>query len=474
MLFEKHATPEKVYAEKLLQPQAGHNHPYFYYYQQFLQQEADWSLVTEARCFLENELELVECANSPLPATLALLEGWMQKNISNTGKQYQQYLQQRKDGSGRLYFPSKSHALLFLQAVEPTKSVDGAWLYATTKYWQDPKYYPLIQIYLEELGYGKLAQNHVSLYKRLLQLNGIQPERLPDAYYRQACIQLAFAIAGDDFLPEMVGFNLAYEQTPLHLLISTYELTELGIDPYYFSLHITIDNAGSGHARQATEALFNFMPVLSSKENFYQRLRQGAKLSEVGLGITEIISRINLQVAVIDLFRKKACIGQFVHSDRCQIEGRGMNEWLANPSQIPHLLQVLQQKKWIKLNQDPLSSPFWQLISGDTAVMKGVFNPAELQVVYDWIAGTWQVDNAQRLKTVAQVCTFAAEPESKEKGENEDINELYTKLGRTKTSEEKMEQLIPFLSPALHHTELGLWATSQYALLFNPGLVQAF
>jgi hypothetical protein len=63
----------------------------------------------------------------------------------------------------------------------------------------------------------------------------------------------------EKFLPEVIGFNLGYEQLPLHLLITAYELKELHIDPYYFTLHITVDNADSGHAKQAVDAVFSAM-----------------------------------------------------------------------------------------------------------------------------------------------------------------------------------------------------------------------
>jgi hypothetical protein len=57
----------------------------------------------------------------------------------------------------------------------------------------------------------------------------------------------------------VIGYNLGYEQLPLHLLITSYELNELGIDPYYFTLHVTVDNAGSGHAHKAVQALRDLM-----------------------------------------------------------------------------------------------------------------------------------------------------------------------------------------------------------------------
>ncbi|MGM2755128.1 iron-containing redox enzyme family protein, partial [Bacillus cereus group sp. Bce019] len=91
----------------------------------------------------------------------------------------------------------------------------------------------------EELGDGMADKNHVKLYRELLARYGLDPvEDLPDDLYRQGLVQLALGWNAQQFLPEIVGFNLGYEQLPLHLLITAYELNELGIDPYYFTLHV--------------------------------------------------------------------------------------------------------------------------------------------------------------------------------------------------------------------------------------------
>jgi hypothetical protein len=76
---------------------------------------------------------------------------------------------------------------------------------------------------------------------------------------------------------------------PLHLLITAYELKELHIDPYYFTLHVTVDNADSGHAKQAVDAVFNAMPRLGDAENFWRRVRNGYRLNLLGASTNSII-----------------------------------------------------------------------------------------------------------------------------------------------------------------------------------------
>ncbi len=109
-------------------------------------------------------------------------------------------------------------------------------------------------IILEELGMGHISCqscHHVSgLAESFLKLNSYA-EQLDASYYEQAAVQLALAYAPPEYLPLVIGFNLGYEQLPLHLLITNYELSELGIDPHYFNVHITIDNAHNGHAQKS-------------------------------------------------------------------------------------------------------------------------------------------------------------------------------------------------------------------------------
>ena len=115
----------------------------------------------------------------------------------------------------------------------------------------------MICIYLEELGDGQADNNHVALYRSLLARHGLDPKGgLLDAFYVQGAVQLALACSAENFLPEILGFNLGYEQLPLHLLITAYALNALGVDPYYFTLYATVNNVHTGYALRAVhEAL---------------------------------------------------------------------------------------------------------------------------------------------------------------------------------------------------------------------------
>lgn len=243
-----------------------------------------------SRQYLEEQLQHAAQLPCDMPGQPEAIARWMEQQALKTGERYATYLESRKAGQPRRYFSCKSHALSFLQGVAPTKLVDGSWLYGILGKWNDSRFYGLIRTYLEELGDGMAAQNHVVLYQRLLAEHGC--EALPsfsDEYYQQGAVQLALGYHAEEFLPEIIGYNLGYEQLPLHLLITAFELNELDIDPYYFTLHVTIDNAATGHARKAVQAVLDTMPAVGDRQTFLKRVANGYRLNDLGIGTVDVI-----------------------------------------------------------------------------------------------------------------------------------------------------------------------------------------
>ncbi|WP_179283228.1 iron-containing redox enzyme family protein [Bordetella genomosp. 9] len=358
-------------------------------YQQMVASPDDARTLEASGAWLAAKLAGVDVGAAALPADPQDLYAWMDANVDAVGDRYQQYLARRKAGGPREMFPTRSHALYFLAQVAPTKLVDGSWLYGSLRHQGDPRFEPLISTYLEELGMGDEAQNHVTLFLNLLRSTGADGwEPTDDSLYEQGATQLAIGLHGHTLTAEMAGFNLGYEQLPYHLHVTAYELDELGIDPYYFTVHVTVDNAGSGHARQAVDAVLRLMPEEPvQRAAFYERVKRGFLLNDVGVSSTAIAASFDPQQVVTEIFRKKSRYGRAAHADYCRIAGRTVNAWLSDPDNIPEFLQALQQKNWIVRHQDPSQSRFWALLSGTDACMFGVFNSFELQAIYDWIAG---------------------------------------------------------------------------------------
>ncbi|MGY8819476.1 MAG: iron-containing redox enzyme family protein [Pseudomonadales bacterium] len=448
----------------------------------------DAAVRNRAADYLNAQLYEASALPCDLPHEPAGLGDWLDAHTAKVGGQYQAYLDERRAGGPRRYFTSKAHALHFLRGVAPTKLVDGAWLYGLLQRWDDTRFTSLIQTYLEELGEGQPEKNHVVLYRKLLASQGCDDwQTLDDDSFVQGAIQLALAEHAEQFLPEVIGFNLGYEQLPLHLLISSYELTELGIDPYYFTLHVTVDNADNGHAKKAIQGLLAAWPQVGDSEEFYRRVMNGYRLNDLGASTLSVIGGFEPEQEVMRVLEKKAGVGQFVHSDYCRFDGRTVNQWLAEPEQIPQFIETLQRRSWIKRHEDPQHSRFWRLITGEQAPMFGVFSAHEQQLIHDWIAGDWLAEQtptrgkphpslAQRQVPFSSRRRMSTERPAKpalvQQGQHvSDFDQeallLEQQLTQLPTREARMRHLLPLLAPTRHHSAAGLLATRIFTGLFN-------
>lgn len=435
----------------------------------------------DARDFLNQLLCELPEAETMLPASAQALPDWLLSQHHQVGNAYIEYLMQRRLGAPRRLFTSRAHALDYIEKVSPTKLVDGAWLYGTLRFWRDPRFRPLIDTYLEELGSGQSQLNHIVIYKQLLaKLQCRTPSDLEDDNYLQGAIQLALGCQTAAFLPELLGYNLGYELPPLHLLITCQELAELGINPAYFRLHVTIDNADTGHAAKAIDAVRLLMPIGKQASLFYQRVKRGFLLNQMGRNPDQVLASFNPEAKLISLLERKARFGKGMHAEHCQLAGRSINDWLSQPEQIPSLIQVLQQKGWIRRHQNPQQSPFWRLINGDTGDMFGVFSAPEQQLIYEWIAGDWLSHEGPIRRTsghASSAIDYARLPRERVHGDEAEGDNVpfgngpeqdanLTALQRDLAAapdKSKMPLLIAHMSPALHSRPVGLWATRSYA-----------
>ncbi|MCD2516610.1 iron-containing redox enzyme family protein [Massilia sp. G4R7] len=442
----------------------------------------------EARAYVADQIAAVQDLPADLPPTVAGLQAWVQERTDAVGRQYRDYLAARKNGAPRRYFSCRAHALYFIKSVAPTKLVDGAWLYGLLKHWDNPAYHELIKTYLEELGEGAPSKNHVTIYRKLLATHGCEGwENLGEEHFVQGALQLALGHHADHFLPEVIGYNLGYEQLPLHLLITSYELNEFGIDPYYFTLHVTVDNAASGHAQKAVQALEGLMPRVGDRDAFYQRVLDGYRLNELGASTTSVIAEFDLQQELVDILAAKSGVGKNMHSDYCRVAGRSVNDWLGDPARIPDFLAALEKAGWIQRGEEVEHSRFWRLVHGDKAEMFGVFSAYELQVLRDWITSkpdgsraqeprtmTWRA-RQRTLDNLGQHADRSADfPERglirrhpRLESQDNELRLLEEQVASAAGKGEAMELLGSLMSPEIHHTAVGLMATRMYTRLFD-------
>jgi hypothetical protein len=454
-------------------------HPLAGLYRRLAEGMPDEATREQGAAFVRAEIELLKNEPADLPATPDGLLEWMEANTQSVHTRYAAYLEERRAGAPRRYFTNRAHALYVLRSVAPTKLVDGSWLYGLVRHWRSPRLADLVRTYVEELGEGAIDKNHVVLYRQLLARYALDPlDDLDDALYRQGLVQVALGWNAEQFLPEIVGFNLAYEQLPLHLLITAYELNELGLDPYYFTLHVTVDNSDSGHARRACQAVLDLLPRLDDGGAFWRRVQDGARLSNTGVGTTAVIEGFDIDAEVVRILRHKSRAGSGAHSDYCRVAGKRVNEWLASPDDLPAFLAALTDAGWIKRGEPPENSRFWQLLQGERAEMFGVFSSYELQVIHDWIRGEASADGQAYVEVAPpegkrRRATFRAalrnglvasapvvEPDELL---DADFALLREGLEKAKDDDEaRMALLVSAMAPSAHWTPAGLEATKLF------------
>jgi hypothetical protein len=257
----------------------------------------------------------------------------------------------------------------------------------------------------------------------------------------------------------------------------------------YFTLHVTVDNADSGHARKALEGLMESMPRIGDRQAFMARVVRGYKLNMLGAGTNSVIEEFDIDREVVALFAAKSVVGKEAHSDYCRIGGRAINDWLADPEQIPAFLDALVERDWIRRGQDPQNSRFWRLLQGERAEMFGVFSAYEQQVIYDWIAAGWEgalrrqisFRARQRLMDTLGQPTPGdwhgvrgvlrnASQRSATEGQtdfNVELRSLEETLAGLDSREEAMRLLAGLMSPASHHSPAGLMATRIYSRMLG-------
>jgi hypothetical protein len=345
-----------------------------------------------------------------------------EKDVDVTNR-WEEYLNRRRSGGPREIFGDKEEAMWWLKQAAPVKYVDGAWLGHINKISTPFKYRNITknawQVMSEELGDGDLAKNHVYVYRQLMDdidaglpaansEDFIHPRHKLDQTrcWKAAIAQLLISLFPHDYLPETLGFNMAYESLPLHLLKTVKELREVQLNPYYFELHISIDNADSGHAAMAMAAVTDYINQVEREDgaaaahSAWRRVQTGYILAE-GLPTTpespslkakaeEPFPRTEMEVSLLDIFAAKASVAHKIHcNSRLKIGRRSLVDWLEPNSfasrewQKDFLQDLGNCKPWV-IKGDSEKSRLVKELSWE-GKMFGSFTETEVEVVKAWI-----------------------------------------------------------------------------------------
>ncbi|KAJ5696851.1 hypothetical protein N7536_007263 [Penicillium majusculum] len=353
----------------------------------------------------------------------AELSQFLQKHQKDVTDRYGQYIVQRDLGGPRQLVRDRQDAEFWLRKIAPLKLVDGAWLGQVNKITLPFALRPIMkktwQVFTEELGDGNLHQHHVYIYEDLLRT--FEPE-LPSPttkeilhprwnfscirYWRAAAAQLMIARFSEDFFPEILGFTMHFEMLQLDTMQAAKELPEVGLDPYYFILHVSIDNSHSGHAAMSMECVVDYIRKITEMEGkeaahiAWRRLQAGYILSEwlgsEGIQTADIPLKLDsmpcdqLESRVGKIFRAKTQAAQGIHAGcKAKIGSRPLDDWLSPSSLLdekwqPNFLQALTNSKpWIYPGDSNKSRLVKELRWGGK--MFGTFTREELTTLQQWI-----------------------------------------------------------------------------------------
>lgn len=357
---------------------------------------------------LQSELRTERSIISVNSFSASVLEEFVRKELDSVGKEWDTYLRGRKAGQPRELFQSAAEGRRWLVQKAPLKFVDGAWLghvhKATTPFALRRVTKAAWQVLSEELGDGDLEKCHTYVYAKLLEKIA-SPVPPPDSVeftqhsgmddigvWRAALAQLLISLFPHEFLPEILGFNLHFELMTLETLVTAKELREVGIDPYYFTLHITIDNADSGHTAMASRIVTDYLHLVSEMHGHavaqreWKRVQAGYVLSKnIGQAPKEALS-----VEVLDIFRAKSIASNRIH-DHCPMKfgGRSLSSWLDPASfrreewQLEFLRCLGNARPWVYKGNSGRSRLMHQFSWGGS--MFGAFTDREVATVRDWI-----------------------------------------------------------------------------------------
>ena len=196
-------------------------------------------------------------------------------------QQFEQYIEAKYQREIKAYQPlqgkpkvSKEAYVWGLEQVAPMILIDGCWLQKSLSIQNVNSDISkiLFSIYCDELGNGNFDQSHPVIFQQLLDSLSIKvpsvysPKFIEHSGFIKSAFDLPVYMMGlshfsVDFLPELLGLNMAIELSGLgkSYMSLVDEWRYWGIDPAIATIHISIDNAASGHTFLAKKAIQLYM-----------------------------------------------------------------------------------------------------------------------------------------------------------------------------------------------------------------------
>jgi len=162
-------------------------------------------------------------------------------------------------------------------------------------------------------------------------------------------------------------------------------LQRFGVNPHFYTMHIAIDNAVSGHGYMAKQAILEYLDLVRQRggdeavQQQWKRIWNGyvafQTVGTLGDDLANLLQHPpSLKSQMIDMIQRKAPYGSQNHGDK-KLGGKLINEWFANPEGF---LQALRDSGNI-VPGNPNDSPILHKTTFDGPMYK-VFTDSELEL----------------------------------------------------------------------------------------------
>jgi len=192
-----------------------------------------------------------------------------------------------------------------IEQIAPMILIDGCWIQNSLMLQNvNPEICDILfSIYCDEIGNGRLEQNHPYIFQQLLNSLSIQlppvhskdfvnHSKFIDSAFDLPVYMLSLSSSPAEFLPELLGLNMAIELSGLgkSYMKLVDDWNYWGIDSSIANIHISIDNYASGHTFLAKKAIQLYMDEIMQRtgnrsilDKHWQRIYNGyASLRFVG------------------------------------------------------------------------------------------------------------------------------------------------------------------------------------------------
>lgn len=282
----------------------------------------------------------------------------------------------------------------------------------------------IFKIQMDELGDGNFDWNHSNLWVALCNSAGYFPKHPTDHEFAYAKeynsfafvapnYELCISLLSKTFYPEILGFTLSLEWSQVALMYDAAMCKKLGVDPVYFTMHLTVDNAATGHGRLGYEAIQLYMKSLpqSEKASHWERIWRSYIIFQKTNDLTAIISTDKpatkpapyqppdpapeppLKDQMISMIRGKASKAKYNHQDKALLDANGnpklLNDFFkdaeSSDEKAAELVDALAKSTFVN-PEKPLESRIFALMQFSyPARMYGVFSDEEALLWYKWI-----------------------------------------------------------------------------------------